>query len=259
MRLRGGSNGIQVFSSGSKKFIAAAEQKGNLGDPWIPITQRTNGALTVPEAGLTPELLRNLIFGDGYSPAAMQRIDKSTASGFFSASVFVGGNCTTDGFHSAAIPIPEKPRFALFGGGLARDRLATLSKKGIDAASEIQSKALRPAVFSLMEGGPVDLNEKNKHIKGWAEDVIKPFSQKWNPRFFDWLWSTVDIPDDTEALRPWFTELRRLAQETLDRAAERAPQRHGRSYRAKTKAQGIFFGSLKKNFPHFMEVTHDEP
>lgn len=66
------------------------------------------------------------------------------------------------------------------------------------------------------------------------------------------------MSDDTESLRPWFNELRRLAQETLDRAAGRAPQRHGRSYRAKTKAQGIFFGSLRKNFPNFMEVTHDE-
>ncbi|MCX7146234.1 MAG: hypothetical protein NT042_08545 [Sulfuritalea sp.] len=45
----------------------------------------------------------------------------------------------------------------------------------------------------------------------------------------------------------------------MDRAAERAPQRHGRSYRAKTRAQGMFFGSLKKNFPQFMEVTHDQP
>jgi CRISPR system Cascade subunit CasA len=173
--------------------------------------------------------------------------------------VLAGGNCTTDGFHSAVLRVPEKPKLALFGGGPARDRLAKLSKKGIDTAADIQNKALRPALFSLLEGGPENLNDKNKHVKGWTEDAVKPFTQKWNPRFFDWLWSTVDISDDTEALRPWFNELRRLAQETLDRASKRAPQRHGRSYRAKTKAQGIFFGSLKENFPHFIEVTHDEP
>lgn len=258
-RLQGNTFGIQAFSSGSRKFIAADEQKGNLGDPWIPITQRTNGALTVSETGLTPKLLRNLIFGEEYTPAAMQRLDESKNSGWFLASVLVGGNCTTDGFRSAVLRVPEKPKFALFGGGPARDRLAMLSKKGIDMAADIQYKALRPALFSLMEGGPENLNEKNKHVKGWTEDAIEPFSQAWNPHFFDWLWTTIDIADDAEALHPWFKELRRLAQETLNRAAERAPQRHGRSYRAKTRAQGMFFGSLKKNFPQFMEVTHDQP
>lgn len=260
IRLHSGEGGVKAFAAGSAVgFIAADEQKGNLGDPWIPITQKTNGALTVPESGLTPELLRNLIFGEGYTPAAMQRVDDSTASGWFSASVLVGGNCTTDGFHSAVLRVPEKPKLALFGGGPVRDRLAKLSKKGIDTAADIQYKALRPALFSLLEGGPDNLNEKNKHVKGWTEDAIKPFTLRWNPLYFDWLWSTVEIPNDDEALRPWFDELRRLAQDTLDRAAERAPQRHGRSYRAKTKAQGMFFGSLKKNFPQFMEVTHDQP
>lgn len=260
VRLRIALGGMQAFSSGSAvNLIAADELKGNLGDPWIPITQRTNGALTVPESGLTPELLRNLIFGDGYSPAAMQRIDQSTASGCFSASVLVRGQGKTDGFHSAALRIPQAPRLALFGGGHARDRLATLSKKGIDATATVQYKALRPALFSLFEGGPESIVLDKTEVAHWVDQVATPFVTAWNPRYFDWLWTTVNISDDTEALRPWFNELRRLAQETLDRAAERAPQRHGRSYRAKTKAQGIFFGSLKKNFPHFMEVTHDEP
>lgn len=260
VRLRVGLGGLQAYSSGSSvNLVAADELKGNLGDPWIPITQRTNGALTVPESGLTPELLRNLIFGDGYSPAAMQTIDEFTASGCFSASVLARGQGKTEGFHSAVLRIPEAPRLALFGGGDARDRLAVLSKKGIEATGTVQYKALRPALFSLLEGGPESIGLDKTEVARWVDHVATPFVTAWNPRFFDWLWSTIDISDDTEALRPWFNELRRLAQETLDRAAQRAPQRHGRSYRAKTKAQGIFFGGLKRNFSDFMEVTHDEP
>lgn len=251
---------IQAYTSGSAaNFIAGDQLAGNLGDPWIPITQRTNGALTVPDSGLTPELLRNLIFGDGYTPAAMQRPDSSAAGGWFSASVLVRGQGRTDGFHSATIRVPEKAGFALFGGGAPRDRLALLSKKGIDAASTIQYKALRPALFALMEGGPESIAIDKTEIAKWVDHASNPFALNWNPHYFDWLWSTVDIPDDDEALRPWFNELRLLAQNTLTHAAEHAPQRHGRSYRAKTKAQGMFFGSLKKNFPQFMEVTHDQP
>lgn len=260
VRLRCEVTGIRAYASGSAaNFVAGDQLAGNLGDPWTPITQKTNGALTVQEHGFTPELLQKLIFGDGYTPAAMQRADSSAAGGWFSASVLVRGQGRTDGFHSSTIRVPEKPRIALFGGGAARDRLALLSKKGIDAASTIHYKALRPALFSLMEGGPDSIAVDKAEIAKWVDHASNPFALNWNPRYFDWLWSTVEIPNDDEALRPWFNELRRLGQDTLGRAAERAPQRHGRSYRAKTKAQGMFFGSLKKNFPQFMEVTHDQP
>jgi CRISPR system Cascade subunit CasA len=258
VRLRVNAEGIQAYTSGSAAhFIAADQLAGNLGDAWIPITQRTNGALTVPESGLTSELLRNLIFGEGYTQAAMQHADSSAAGGWFSASVLVRGQGKTDGFHSATIRIPARPRVALFGGGAAHDRLALLSKRGLDTAAVVR-KALRNAMFLLMEGGPEKINYDADQVAKWVDNEEKPFALNWNPRYFDWLWSTVEIPNDDQALRPWFDELRRLAQETLDRAAEQAPQRHGRSYRAKTSAQGMFFGSLKKNFPQFMEVTHDK-
>lgn len=255
------SQGVLVAFSATSSVtrIAADQLKGNVGDPWIPISRKTNGALTVSGTGLTPKLLRDLIFGDGdLQPAAMQEAMQASPSGWMTVSVFVRGNCTTDGFHEAAIRIPENARPILFGRGIQRDRLATRSKRGLDLAKEMRSE-LASALFSLMEGGPSDINFENRQVKEWANNATSPFRLNWNHLYFDWLWSTVDIPDDTEALRPWFNELRRLAQETLDRASERAPQRHGRSYRAKTKAQSMFLGSLKKNFPQFMEVTHDKP
>lgn len=260
IRLISRGDGYQALAATSSVLrVAAKQQKGNLGDPWIPIDQRSNGALTISETGFTPERTRNLIFGDGFTPAAMQEVTADTGASWFTASVLVRGNGTTDGFHEAIVRVPEKARSALFGKGVARNRLALLSKKGLDAASAIQYKVLRPALFSLMEGGPESIVVDKTEIAKWVDHVSGPFTLNWNPRYFDWLWSTVEIPNDDEALRPWFDELRQLAQETLTHAAERAPQRHGRSYRAKTKAQGMFFGSLKKNFPQFMEVTHDKP
>jgi CRISPR system Cascade subunit CasA len=239
--------------------IAADQMKGNVGDPWIPVSRKTNGALTVSETGLTPQLLRDLIFGDGnLQPAVMQEATQTSSSGWVTASVFVRGNCTTDGFHEAAIRIPEKARPILFGGGAQRDRLAIRSKQGLDLAKEIRS-GLASALFSLMEGGPSDINFENKQVKAWVNNATSPFNLNWNQQYFDWLWSTLDTPDEDAALRPWFEQLRKLAQDTLNRAMERAPLRGGRSYRAKTKAQGLFIGSLYKNFPQYMEVNHDHP
>ncbi|MBK6741778.1 MAG: type I-E CRISPR-associated protein Cse1/CasA [Hydrogenophilales bacterium] len=251
---------IALGASCAKTRVAAKELSGNLGDPWIPINIKTNGALTVPESGLTTGMLRDLIFGDGnLKPAAMQAPETATGSGWLNAAVLVRGQGTTDGFHEATIRIPERARQTLFGGGIQRDRLAKLSKRGLDAAATIQFKALRPALFSLMEGGPESIVLDKTEVAKWVDSAAQPFGLNWNPLYFDWLWDTPDIPDEDAALRPWFEQLRTLAQDTLNRAMERAPLRGGRSYRAKTKAQGLFIGSLYKNFPQYMEVNHDHP
>jgi len=251
---------IALGASCAKTRIAAKEQSGNLGDPWIPINIKTNGALTVPESGLTPSMLRDLIFGDGnLKPAAMQIPSSTTGSGWLNVSVLVRGQGTTDGFREASIRIPERARPILFGGGQRRDQLAKLSKQGLDAAATIQFKALRPALFSLMEGGPESIVLDKTEIAKWVDNVVHPFGLNWNPLYFDWLWSTLSETDEDAALRPWFEQLRELAQDTLNRAMARAPLHGGRSYRAKTKAQGMFIGSLYKHFSKYMEVNHDHP
>jgi len=261
IRLRLNHNELEMLTAGSAVTrIAAEELRGNLGDPWIPINHESNGALTVPKSGLHPQLLRDLIFGDGnLRPATMQEPLQTAGSGWIAVSVLVRGQGTTDGFHEATIRIPERARPVLFGGGAQRDRLAKLSKQGLDAASAFQYKALRPALFSLMEGGPESIVLDKTEVAKWVDSAAQPFSLNWNPHYFDWLWSTLDAPDEDAALRPWFEELRKLAQDTLNRALVQVPLRSGRSYRAKTKAQGLFIGSLYKNFPQYMEASHDQP
>lgn len=238
--------------------VSAKAQKGNLGDPWIPINTKTGGALTVPTTGFTPDLLRNLLFHDGgFTPAAMQEAPTGQGAGWFSAAVLVRGQGTTDGFHEAAIRVPEKVRPVLFGSGPARDRLADLSRKGLETASSIQYKALQPALFALLEGGPEAISIDKREVKQWVESAAKPFARDWNTLYFDWLWSTLEHVDDHAALTPWFDTLRALAETTLEAAFERVPLRSGRNYRGKTRARGLFFGSLKKHFKAYMEASDE--
>lgn len=255
-----GSSSQALAATASATRIAAKEQKGNLGDPWIPINSKTGGALTVPAAGLTPDLLRNLLFNDGgFIPAAMQAAPTGQGAGWFAAAVLVRGQGTTDGFHEAAIRVPEKARPVVFGKGPGRDRLAGLSKKGLETAASIQYKALRPALFALMEGGPESIHPDKTEISHWVDKAAASYSHDWPPHYFDWLWSTLDQPDDTAALRPWFEQLRTLAENTLEQALARVPLRSGRNYRAKTRARGMFLGSLFKHFKEHMEANHDHP
>ncbi|MDD5387951.1 MAG: type I-E CRISPR-associated protein Cse1/CasA [Gallionellaceae bacterium] len=256
IRLVAAGSGCQALAAtASATRIAAKEQRGNLGDPWIPINSKTGGALTVPAAGLTPDLLRNLLFDDGgFSPAAMQAAPTGQGAGWFAAAVLVRGQGTTDGFHEAAIRVPEKARPVVFGKGAGRDRLAGLSKKGLETAATIQYKALRPALFALMEGGPESIHPDKTEISHWVDKAAASYSHDWSPHYFDWLWSTLDQPDDTAALKPWFEQLRTLAEATLEQAFARVPLRSGRNYRAKTRARGMFFGSLFKHFKEHMEA-----
>lgn len=251
--------GLQALAAtASVTRISAKEQKGNLGDPWIPINTRTGGALTVPSTGLSPDLLRNLLFDDGgFTPAAMQEAPTGQGAGWFSAAVFVRGQGTTDGFHEVAIRVPEKIRPVLFGKGATRDRLAVLSRKGLEMASAIQYKALRPALFALIEGGPDAIHPDKTEIGHWVDKAAMAYGRDWNPCYFDWLWSTLEQPDDAAALKPWFERLRRLAEGTLKQAFERVPLRSGRHYRGKTRARGMFYGSLHKHFKDYMEADHE--
>ncbi len=247
-----------LAATASSPRIAAKDQKGNLGDPWIPINIEKGSALTVQGTGLTPKLLRELLFPDGvYNPAVMQDVSAGQGAGWLSASVLVGGDCTTDGFHEAAIRIPEKIRPVVFGKSPARDRLAGLSKQGLETAARIQYKALRPALFALMEGGPDSIHPDKTEISHWVDKAAGAYSRHWNPLYFDWLWSTLDQPDDAAALKPWFEQLRKLAETTLEQAFDRVPLRSGRNYRGKTRARGMFYGSLHKHFKDYMEANHE--
>ena len=252
-------NALSALAATAKTTrLAAKDLKGNLGDPWIPITIKTGGALTVQENGFTPQRLRDLIFGDGeVSLAAMQHTPPGQPAGWFAASVLVRGKCTTDGFHERCIRVPEKARSALFGKHAARDRLAILSKKGLDMASSLQFRILQPALFALLEGGPESINLDKREIRQWVEKSATRYTQDWHPRYFDWLWNTVDASDETTALRTWFHTLRPLAESTLDTAFHSAPSRGGRTWRARSKAVGMFRSGLVKHFNIYLERTHE--
>ena len=234
--------------------IAAKDLHGNVGDPWTPINEEKNSALTPSKAGLTPKLLRDLIFREKIRPAPMQLPGDEKGAGWFCVSVLVRGQGTTDGFHEAAVRIPERARSVIFGRSGGYDRLAGLSQKGLGMAGDFERKVLKPALLSLMEGGPKQISFDKREVSAWVDNLSKTFTVNWQPLFWDWLWSTLDETDDIGALKPWFKSLRDLAEQTLETAILRSPARNGRGYRAINGAMGYFFGGIKKHFADFSEV-----
>ena len=264
VRLIERNEGIQAFAMPSEApRIAAKDQRGVLGDPWIPISKQKKEitALTVSPAGLTPKLLSNLLLEDGFEAAAMQQPDpdKKTELALFYASVMVRGQGTTDGFHSIRLPIPGHAMLSLFGGTTERDKLAKTSKTGLNDAQTMQNKVLKPALFSLLEGGPEKLDFGKTEVGAWVDQAAKRFSASWSTDYFDWLWRTLDEPDADRARLSWLRSLEQKAQTVLEESLARLPEHRSRHYRGRVNAQGMFFGSLYKNFPELKEKKDATP
>ena len=264
VRLVNRKDRIQALGAPSNSpRINASEIGGVLGDPWTPINlndkKKGQSALTVSANGLSPELLRNLIFEDGYKPAAMQLHDSGREGQAcqFTASVLVRGQGTTDGFHQAALPIPGKAGSRLFRRGPDRDRLATLSNEALTDARAMQNSVLKTAVIALLEGGPEQLNFDKREVTAWLTDAVKQFSEAWSRDYFPWLWRMAEQEDADAARLEWLKTLRDKAKVVLDDAIVRYPARSGRRYRSRVKAEGMFAGCLNKTFPELKETRHE--
>lgn len=231
------------------RITTSKETAGSVGDPWIPIKRKDQAALTASVRGFHPELLRDLIITQqSHQPAAMQELPAGDGPAWFCASVLVRGQGTTDGYHEARIYIPPKAKKRLLLQGEARDRLGALSNWALTRAREIRSKALRPALFALVEGGPEQWPDTNRREAGnWVETWLARYDQNWSSGYFPWLWGTVDQTDEA-ARAEWLGELQALARSILEDSLQAAPQRTGRRYRGKVRATGLFHNAFRKHF-----------
>ncbi len=232
--------------------VLAKELHGVMGDPWIPVTVREEPtALTVAATGLTPRLLRDLLFEEGYSLQPMQRpaAARSAQEYRMYASVLVRGQGTTEGFHQASVPVPGRVVSRLFGGGPGRTRLAALSRAGLEAAAQVQSRVIRPALYALLEAGPDKLDFDKKQLTAWVQEAVRAYGAAWAEAFFPWLWNASEEVEDSAALAHWQGTIRDLAFRVLQEAERRLPARGARRFRGRVRAQDVFFFTFHKLFP----------
>lgn len=231
------------------RITVAKETAGNVGDPWIPLKRKDQAALTLSERGFHPELLRDLILTqDHYQPAGMQVLSPGSGPAWFHASVLVRGQGTTDGYHETRVYIAPKAKKVLLQHGEGRDRLGKLSDWALTRARDVRSRALRPALFALVEGGPEQWPDTNRREAGqWVDSWLARYDQQWANGYFPWLWQTLDQTEE-EARANWLVELKTLSARVLEEALTAAPQRTGRRYRGKVRATGLFHGAFRKHF-----------
>ncbi len=250
---------VALLSTSTAPRLAAKEMKGLMGDPWIPVDLKKHAALTVGGRGFTPERLSSLIFEQDYELQAMQHpvIGKEDQSCSFHASVLVGGQGKTDGFHDVDVRIPARIAGFLFRPNPTRDLLAERSKTALGDSAKMQNRILRPALFTLLEAGPKQVNTAKREISEWVDTAIGRYSRSWFDDFFPWLWRSLDVPSSDSARLEWLIALKKKARATLKEAILRYPARDGRRLRAQVNAEGIFYGCVHNVFPELTEEIHD--
>ncbi len=233
--------------SASKTRIAAKELSGVVGDAWLPVelTGRDGPkALTVSTRGITADLMRRLMFREDFRLSALQSPLPDWAGPLWlTASVLVRGQGTTDGFYEWEVLIPKEKVRLLFGSEKQREPLAEASRKAINYAGIMQNQVLRPAVLTLLQGGPDQLRFDHDTSQAWWTRCAREFEQYWSQEYFPWLLSLPDGFDAEEAERRWVEILRDIALRILDGVERFMPFHSGRRFRAVTSIRNRFWGA----------------
>jgi len=246
--------------------IGAKELKGVVGDAWLPVDLAADGrnregavqALTVPPRGLTPDILRRLVFADGLRTTPLQQPGEGWKGPLWlTASVLVRGEGRTDGFHECHIPIPPPVQPRLFGPPEKREPLAQLGKTAVEYAGIVENRVLKPAIFTYLEAAPASLELDRAATNAWWQRFAGRFGGLWAESYFPWLWSVPDPFEEERVLAQWVTILRDHALTVLDEARMALPRRAGRQYRAWVAADRTFWGSLYRAFPFVKEGEHE--
>ncbi|ABI56307.1 type I-E CRISPR-associated protein Cse1/CasA [Alkalilimnicola ehrlichii MLHE-1] len=258
VRLVSKPTGIAALGKPTKaaRIAGGKELAGNVGDGWTPIHRKKGSALTPSARGFHPDMLRDLIITQTeYLLAPMQELPSGDGAAIFHASALVRGQGTTDGFHEVNIPIDSKAKRLLLLGGEPADHLGRRSEWAIDAARNLRSRVLRPALFTLLEGGPEGWPDTNRREAGqWTAVWLGEYDEGWADAYFPWLWSSIEVNSEPDARADWVARLSQLAENILEHAFGAAPQRTGRRYRAQVRASGLFRGALYKHFQE--EMAH---
>lgn len=234
---------LAVGASTSSPRIDDKNINGRTGDPWNAITLGEPAtSLTLKKDGSSYRRIQELIAGDSYAPGvALRTYESDPSTIWFSIATLVRGRGTTEGHFERMIPVSGRVRSLLLTRE-GRDHVGKLAKARVKEASEIQHKALKPAILSLIQGAPEKLNKKDDRAIKFLNMVDDNVDQV----FFSHLWDAIqEERDPDEALDSWAATVFDIAEEILDEAIQSLPIPESRKFRAISKARRIFFGRKK--------------
>lgn len=252
LRLAVGDDGrLYALTRGSEAArIAAKGLNGVTGDPWAPVDVANAKVLSVASTGFDYRLMQRLLFDAAFQPSIMQEIQPDDPEEGLAIIVcaLARGQGKTEGYHERVVPIARKVRSLL--NRRHADPLAKMSGERVMAIGTVRGKVLRPALFSLGQGGPDEVDYGSVSSDTAAKPWLARLDQWADATFFPDLWTEAEAAEpDRPALRhAWLKRLSDAALALLDEAAGATPMATIRHYRALVRSRGLFHALLYRNF-----------
>lgn len=253
IRLTNDADGRLVAHRGSSKVarIEAKEAHGNTGDAWTPVDDQ-GASLTLPESGFSYDRVSELLFGKiskkNWTPGTAGVLRSADGERpWFVGQALVRGQGRTDGFHERWVPVPKKARVSLLDD-TKRATLGAIAKTWIGLAGTVRLKVLKPALLTLLQGGP----EKLKFDDDRANPALTQFDAVIDGAFFPLLFEHADDQPEV-ADREWQQWLFDRAKEHLEQAIESLPVGTARRARAIAHAERTLHGAAHRQLPNLFQ------
>jgi CRISPR system Cascade subunit CasA len=256
--MRGSTEDMRVDQPKVKH--AGKEHTMSTGDPWTPVEIEGSKPLTVDGTGFTYRRIVNLLDDGKFSFAPLQHVDERERDTAMQL-VFVAtvrGQGGTDGYHERRILVPPRA-VPFFMRRSPSPRLAKLARQRVQDVSDVSSKALRRALFSLFQSAPAKIDYADPKAKGKAELYLAAYTRLVDEDFFELLFGELIEEPETEAARKqrrdWIQSLETRAKAVLHTAEAGSPLSHVRRYRARAAAERVLVGALRSHFKEVFSET----
>jgi len=234
--------GIISARAGSSKCARIQPTPGGItGDPWAPLKQDKEGikkVFTLDSGGFSYRRMVDLMFGDDFTPSPLQEIaETDPAEGLvIIARGLVRGQGKTEGYHERIVPLSRRLR------GLRAtptDPVAQMAKERVGMAGEVQRRVLKPALLSLFQNGPDQVDYGHDATTRKAQPFLEDFDRVVDLNFFSALWAEAEAETAEEqiaARTAWLQSLLTHGYKILRRADAAAPKSSHRHFRALSQA-----------------------
>ena len=238
---------IARYGGSRKARIDDGGRNGDLGDPWTPVEKTKQKSLTVSSSGFRYDLTQALLLSAQYEPGLALRKKDDDESIEFYAWALARGQGKTDGIHERVLGVPHRI-VRLLAFKPSHENLENRSQLQLKDVDHFTKKVLKPALLTLIQGGPDKLNFKDAR----ARDYLDAFDARVDDHFFVHLWKHAEDSTVEEATVAWQRILREEGWRILQRAIDASPFPSTRRYRAIARAERTFDGAW---FNHFLDAA----
>ena len=247
--------------------IRAKQLNGRTGDPWTPINQKEEKALTLATGGFTYKRTLDYFLSADWDQPPLLELSAAEGSSaedmMLVARGMVRGMGKTEGYYERTVPLKKKTFRAAFGAGGGSHELSEIAYARVEQVANIQS-ILRHAVSVFAAGGETQNISPDQRARAnpWAnrlDDYV-------DARFFEDLQTEFEAdPDErTEIRHDWLMNGRDgvidRARAILNAAVDGIPCPAIQRYRARVRAENVFEGRIRgpKGFPTLFDEKGDK-